>query len=80
MGFRGLIVTDAMNMGALNNLDNAPFQAVKAGCDMILMPVDEEKLLKAMLEEMQKDPDFKNQVYTSVKKIIRLKVLLGMFD
>lgn len=80
LNFRGLIVTDAMNMGALKNIPNPCFEAVKAGCDMILMPADEEQLIQDILDEMQKNPVFKNQIYVSVKKIIRLKICLGLFQ
>ncbi len=78
MGFRGLVVTDAMNMGALNKIPNAPFKAVQAGCDMILMPKNEITLINSILQEIQANEDFKRQVYTSVKKILRLKICLGL--
>ena len=38
MKFKGLIITDAMNMGALNKFDKPSFNAIKAGVDMVLMP------------------------------------------
>jgi len=80
MGFRGIIITDALNMGALDQLDNAPLMAAKAGSDMILMPKNSEDFIDSVLSEIEKDPDFRNQVYTSVKKIIRTKILLGLMD
>ncbi len=78
MGFKGLVTTDAMNMGALNKIPQAALKAVQAGCDMILMPKNENELHGQILEEMNKNEEFKNQVYTSVKKIIRLKLCLGL--
>ncbi|MBQ4820156.1 glycoside hydrolase family 3 N-terminal domain-containing protein [Aquimarina sp. MMG016] len=79
MCFEGIVISDALNiMKAVTILDNAPLLASKAGCDMILMPQDEEKTLKSILAEMKTDPDYKNQVTKSVKKILRLKVCSGI--
>lgn len=79
MCFDGIIVSDALNiMKAVTILDNAPLLASKAGCDMILMPQDEEKTLNSILAEMKKDPEYMVQVENSVKKILRLKVCAGI--
>lgn len=78
MGFKGIITTDAMNMGAVASIPNAGLEAVKAGNDMILMPLNEKELVYAILTEMEKDPAFKEQVYESVKKIIRMKLAAGL--
>lgn len=80
MKFKGLVVTDAMNMGGVATIPNCDLKAAQAGCDMILMPVDEEKALFDILSETQKDEAFKKQVYASVRKIIRLKICLGLFN
>ncbi|WP_066759683.1 glycoside hydrolase family 3 N-terminal domain-containing protein [Crocinitomix algicola] len=80
MNFKGLVVTDAMNMGGVVNIPNCELKAAKAGCDFILMPVDEEKALFDILEEMNKNEAFKKQVYASVRKIIRLKICLGLIE
>lgn len=78
LGFNGLIVTDAMNMGAVAEIPNATLLAAKAGCDMILMPPDEVGTLKAILSAMENDPEFEKQIEASVKRIIRAKICLGM--
>jgi len=36
--FDGLILTDALNMQALNNMENVPAQCIKAGADVLLHP------------------------------------------
>lgn len=77
MGFRGIIVTDAMNMGALNKIPNADFLAVLAGNDMILMPGDEDQIIDQALSKMKEDEAFRERIYDSVKRIIRLKICLG---
>lgn len=78
MGFKGIITTDAMNMGAVASIPDASLLAVKAGCDMILMPLNERELLYGLLKEMDSNSQLKEQVYASVKKIIRLKLCAGL--
>lgn len=79
LGFKGIVITDALNiMKAVTIINNAPLLASKAGNDMLLMPIDETETINSILEEMEKDETYKKQVYTSVKKIIRLKMYLGL--
>ncbi len=78
MGFEGIIITDAMNMGALKEFGNAPLLAAQAGCDMILMPNDERKLNTELQKALSEKSAFRNQLESSIKRIIRLKVCLGM--
>ncbi|EDM43878.1 beta-N-acetylglucosaminidase [unidentified eubacterium SCB49] len=79
LGFKGLVITDALNiMKAVTIIDNAPLVASKAGNDMLLMPIDETETINSILTEMSRDSIYRQQVYQSVKKIIRLKVFLGL--
>lgn len=78
LGFKGIIVTDAMNMGGVSSVPNASRKAVEAGCDIVLMPLDVEKSHKEILEKYQNDVDFKNQMDNSVKRIIRMKYCLNL--
>ncbi len=81
LGFKGLIITDALNiMKAVTIIDNAPLLASKAGNDMLLMPIDEIETINSILDEMRINPMYKKQVYQSVKKIIRLKIYLGLIQ
>lgn len=81
LGFKGLIITDALNiMKAVTIIDNAPLLASKAGNDMLLMPIDETKTINSILNEMKNNANYKQQVYQSVKKIIRLKLFLGLIE
>lgn len=77
--FKGLVVTDAMNMEAVSKFQTPSLKAIEAGCDMILMPSDEYKLILSVKEKMDNDPEFREQVYESVRKVIRVKVCLGIF-
>ncbi|CAN5384076.1 hypothetical protein BH10BAC5_BH10BAC5_25650 [soil metagenome] len=78
MKFKGIVITDAMNMGALSTFPSPSFKAVDAGCDMILMPTDENQLISTILTKLRTDDKFKSQVYESIKKIIKVKLCLGL--
>lgn len=80
MRFRGLVVTDAMNMNGVNKFQSPSLNAIKAGCDMVIMPTDEVKLINSVIAEMQSNEAFKKQIYDSVRKIIRAKICLGLFN
>lgn len=80
LGFKGLIVTDALNMGGVVNVESNGLKAAQAGCDQLLMPINEEKVLMDILNELYNNEIFKTQIYSSVKKIIRLKICLGKIN
>ena len=78
LGFRGLVVTDAMNMGGVRDIENAAIKAVEAGCDILLMPVNLEQVVEDIQTKMKQDQVFKERVEDAVKKIIRVKICLGL--
>jgi beta-N-acetylhexosaminidase len=80
LGFRGIVVTDAMRMNAVRSFSKPAIEATRAGCDMILMPHDESRFIQMVLGEIRKDDDFRRQVMDSVRKIVRLKVCLGLVN
>lgn len=78
LNFKGLIVTDAMNMGGVINVPDAATKAVSAGCDIILMPLDAKKTHAELLKQYKTDKIFKAKVDASAKRIIRMKLSLGL--
>ncbi len=79
LNFKGIIITDALNiMKAVTILEKAPLLASMAGCDMILMPINEAKTIEWILDEMSANSAYRKQVQQSVKKILRLKICLGL--
>jgi beta-N-acetylhexosaminidase len=78
LGFKGLIVTDAMNMGGVNKVPNAAEKAVNAGCDIVLMPLDIEKTFDELYQKMKTDPSFRKKVVASAKRIVRMKICLSL--
>lgn len=80
LGFDGLVITDALNMGAVSNIENSGYLAMQAGCDVILMPKDPEAVLELALKQIKEDELFALQIEASVRRIILLKYLQGVFD
>ncbi|MDZ7607102.1 MAG: glycoside hydrolase family 3 N-terminal domain-containing protein [Cyclobacteriaceae bacterium] len=79
LGFKGIITTDAMNMGALKSIENPSLKAMEAGCDMILMEPNELLLLDLAAAKYAENPAFRQQIDESVKRILRLKMCLNLF-
>ena len=78
--FKGLIVTDAMNMGGVVNVPNCATKAIQAGCHIVLMPVDAKKAHEELLTAYRNDKAFKNQLDAAAKKVIRMKICLGLLN
>lgn len=78
LGFKGLIVTDAMNMGGVASIPQAEVKAIAAGCDIVLMPIDAKKAHSDLLKKYREDKEFKAKVDESVKRIIRMKICVGL--
>ena len=80
MKFNGLIVTDAMNMGGVARVPNASSKAIDAGCDILLMPLDARKSHLEISKLYSSNSEFKQKVETAAKRIIRMKICLGLID
>ena len=75
--FEGLIVTDAMNMGGVRNVPNNNTKAIAAGCDILLMPADARKAHRELMIAYDNE-DMKETIDASVRRIIRMKICLGL--
>ncbi|MDX2362740.1 MAG: glycoside hydrolase family 3 N-terminal domain-containing protein [Crocinitomicaceae bacterium] len=78
LGFNGLIVTDAMNMGGVVKIPNASVKAIAAGCDILLMPKSVNKAHKELTAEYLINSEFREKVHIAAKRVIRIKICLGL--
>lgn len=81
MGFEGLIFTDAMEMeGVKKFFPNgiADVEAFKAGNDISLLPVDVGASITAIQAALADGSLDRNQLWDSVKRILRAKFRLGL--
>ena len=79
LGFNGLIVTDALNMGGVTFVENAALKTIMAGCDIALMPLDARKAHAAILNEYATNESFAMQVDESIKRVLRAKISFGLY-
>ncbi len=82
LGFQGLIVTDALEMGAIVNRFGPGESAVRAflaGSDILLMPSDLNSARAAMLAAVDSGRISEARLNQSVRRILELKVRAGLF-
>ncbi|HTK96279.1 MAG TPA: glycoside hydrolase family 3 N-terminal domain-containing protein, partial [Terriglobales bacterium] len=82
LGFQGLVVPDAMDMARLARLFPAPgrasVEAVKAGNDMVLIPLDADAALTALVNAVRAGEIPEAQIDESVRKILNAKAAVGL--
>jgi beta-N-acetylhexosaminidase len=83
LGFKGIIVTDALDMAGLTRLysahiGRAAVDAFKAGNDVLLIPADLEASYRAMLEAVRSGEIPSAQLDASVLKILKAKASLSL--
>ncbi len=77
MGFKGVIVTDAMNMGAISEHFgpvDAAIRAVKAGADILLMPVGIEAVANGLYDAVNTGDISEDRLEQSVERVLTLKL------
>jgi beta-N-acetylhexosaminidase len=83
MQFPGIIITDALDMGALTrlyaqNLGREAVEAFKAGNDMLLIPPDIGAAEQALVAAVRSGEISESRLNQSVERILRLKASLGL--
>jgi beta-N-acetylhexosaminidase len=83
MGFKGIVVTDALDMAGLthlfaNDIGRAAVEAFKAGNDLLLIPADLGASYEAMLKAVQSGEISRQRLDRSVLKILKTKAALGL--
>ena len=91
-GFKGVVITDAMNMGAISQQfepNEAVIKALEAGADMILMPFDIrcindfnklDSLYADIKEAINTNKLSNERINDALTRIITLKVNKGIID
>ncbi len=76
LGYDGIIITDSMSLKAISEYhtaDEAAVMALRAGCDMILMPEDFELAYNGVLEAVQSGVISEERINDSLRRIYRVK-------
>jgi beta-N-acetylhexosaminidase len=83
LGFKGLIVTDALDMAGLthlfaSNIGRAAVETFKAGNDMLIIPADLPASYEAMVSAVRSGEISRQRLDASVLKILKTKASLGL--
>jgi beta-glucosidase-like glycosyl hydrolase/CubicO group peptidase (beta-lactamase class C family) len=81
MKFRGLIVTDAMDMGGVTSMyppDEAAIRAVEAGTDIVLQPPVPDAALAGLEQAVKSGRLSEKRIDESVRRILQAKARLGL--
>lgn len=87
MGFRGVVISDFGDVGALANayhvtpdLAGAAALAVNAGVDMAMLPFNADQWQAAMQQDVAGGKISMSRINQAVRRILTLKFQLGLFD
>lgn len=83
LGFKGIVVTDALDMAGLThlfaaNIGRAAVEAFKAGNDLLLIPADLGASYDAMIKAVESGEISRERLDHSVLKILKTKAALGL--
>lgn len=81
MGFDGLVVTDALTMGAIVSRygpEEAALLALEAGADILLQPTDPVRTVAAVAEAVEEGRISEDRLDRSARKILEAKVRVGL--
>jgi beta-N-acetylhexosaminidase len=87
LGFKGVVLTDALEMQGLTRLYDpqkgsptarAAVDAVKAGCDVIMVPTDLDGAFRAIIEAVRRGEISESRIDESVRKILEMKAMVGL--
>ncbi|MCX8161118.1 MAG: glycoside hydrolase family 3 protein [Candidatus Saccharicenans sp.] len=81
MGFKGLIVTDALEMRGITGYfgdEEAALRALKAGVDLLLLPLDPVKVIEHLKRAVKSGELPLSRVEESLRRVLLAKTRLGL--
>ncbi len=81
LGFKGIIITDALEMGGIAkgfNVAEASVRAVKAGADVLLMPRDPTAAINAVVAAVNRNEISRKRIQASVLRLLQAKVKVDL--
>ncbi len=80
LGFKGIIITDAMEMGAIHkeySTEESIIKTVEAGVDIILMPYNYELAFDTLVQAVEEGHISRKRIEESVRRILTFKASLN---
>lgn len=82
LGFDGVVITDALNMGGITSWGDTgqnAVRAVNAGADLLLMPPVPSAAVNALVGAVREGTISVDRLDQSVERVLRLKERLGLY-
>ncbi len=82
VGFDGVVMTDALNMGgitAYGSSGSIAVRAIRSGADLLLMPPHPVSVIHAVVSAVRHGRVSEGRINVSVRRILELKTRLGLF-
>ncbi len=79
LGYTGLVMTDALNMSALNKFDNVPVKCIDAGVDILLHPADPVKVADELSHAVDTGMIKEDKVEAAFQRVMQYKSVLKTF-
>lgn len=83
LGFDGVVITDALRMGAIGDeysTEEAAVMAILAGADIVLAPDDGKTVYEALLSAVKRGVISPERLDLSVERILALKIESGLIQ
>jgi len=81
MEFKGIVASDALDMGGITqhwNAGQAAVKAIEAGADVLLMPANPEEAVTAIANAVRRGAISRERLEDSVVKVLAAKVRVGL--
>ena len=81
--YQGLIITDALEMGALTKTtwnEESAIKSIEAGADIVLLPLDAKSAIKSIINAVNSGRISENRINDSYLRIMKEKERLGVLD
>jgi beta-N-acetylhexosaminidase len=82
LGYRGVVITDALNMGGITSWGKPgqiAVRAISAGVDLLLMPPQPAQAVRSVVAAVHGGRLSKGRIDASVARVLRLKQRLGLY-
>lgn len=77
--FKGLILTDALNMNAIKDINNLPAKCLNAGANILLHPIDIQETVKSLENDIKSGKITENTINSSLMTIFKAKEKIEIF-
>ncbi len=82
LGYDGVVITDALNMGGITSWGSSraiAVRAVQSGVDLLLMPPQPREVVRGLVSAVRDGRIAASRLDASVERVLRLKQRLGLY-